>query len=202
MALVGGETAQLPDMYHPGHYDLAGTIVGIVSEAEALHGDRVEVGDALVGYASTGLHTNGYTLARQIVFDDLGLDVGSYVGELGATIGDALLEVHRSYFACVRPVLPSIHALAHITGGGIDGNLMRSMPDGCAPRIDKDAWEVPRLFQFLQLGGSVDETEMFRVFNMGIGMIAVAPLAAVNGIRQAAEAERVATWVIGDVVRA
>jgi phosphoribosylformylglycinamidine cyclo-ligase len=202
MALVGGETAQLPDMYHPGHYDLAGTIVGIVSEAEALHGDRVEVGDVLVGYASTGLHTNGYTLARQIVFDDLGLDVGSYVGELGATIGDALLEVHRSYFACVRPVLPSIHALAHITGGGIDGNLTRSMPDGCAPCIDKDSWEVPRLFQFLQLGGSVDETEMFRVFNMGVGMIAVAPPAAVDGIRQAAEAERVATWVIGDVVRA
>lgn len=202
MALVGGETAQLPDLYHPGHYDLAGTIVGIVSEAEALHGDRVEVGDALVGFESTGLHTNGYTLARQIVFDDLGLDVGSYVGELGATIGDALLEVHRSYFACVRSVLPSIHALAHITGGGIEGNLTRSVPDGYAPRIDKDAWDVPRLFQFLQLSGAVDETEMFRVFNMGIGMIAVAPPAAVDGIRQAAEAEGVGTWVIGDVVRA
>ena len=200
MALVGGETAQLPDMYHPGHYDLAGTIVGIVSEEEALHGDRVEVGDVLVGYESTGLHTNGYTLARQIVFDDLGLDVGSHVAELGATVGDALLEVHRSYLACVRSVLSSIHALAHITGGGIEGNLTRSMPDGCAARVDKDAWEVPRLFQFLQLGGGVDETEMFRVFNMGIGMMAVAPPAAVDGLRQAAEEEGVPTWVIGEVV--
>ena len=128
--------------------------------------------------------------------------MGSYVNELNATIGDALLEVHRSYFACVRSVLPSIHALAHITGGGIEGNLRRSMPDGCIGRIDRDAWEVPRLFQFLQLGGAVDETEMFRVFNMGIGMIAVAPPAEVDGLRQAAEAEGVATWVIGEVVRA
>jgi phosphoribosylformylglycinamidine cyclo-ligase len=200
MTLVGGETAQLPDLYHAGHYDLAGTIVGVVSEGAALHGDRVRPGDLLVGYASTGLHTNGYTLARRIAFDDLGLDVDTQVPELGTTVGEALLAVHRSYWSAVAPVLGRIHALAHITGGGIPGNLPRSLPDGCGAVVQARSWAVPPLFTWLATAGRVAPDEQARVFNLGVGMIAVAPAGDVDGIRAAARAAGVETWVIGDVV--
>lgn len=201
MALVGGETAQLPEMFHPGHYDLAGTIVGIVAEAAAIHGDRVAVGDVLVGYESNGLHTNGYTLARQIVFDGLGLEIDAHVDDLGMTVADALLLVHRSYLSAVRNVLPAVHALAHITGGGIEGNLDRALPVGCGARVDRAAWEVPALFHFLQSGGGVDESEMYRVFNMGVGLIAVTAAESVDRLMREATAQGVATWVVGEVVR-
>ena len=200
MTLVGGETAQLPDLYHAGHYDLAGTIVGVVSEGAALHGDRVRPGDLLVGYASTGLHTNGYTLARRIAFDDLGLDVDTQVPELGTTVGEALLAVHRSYWSAVAPVLGRIHALAHVTGGGIPGNLPRSLPDGCGAVVQAGSWAVPPLFTWLATAGRVAPDEQARVFNLGVGMIAVAPAGDVDGIRAAARAAGVETWVIGDVV--
>jgi phosphoribosylformylglycinamidine cyclo-ligase len=131
MTLAGGETAELPDVYRPDHYDLAGAIVGVVEERAALHGDRVQPGDLLLGYASTGLHTNGYTLARRIVFDRLGLAVDDEFPETGRTVAQVLLEVHRSYAAAVTPVLGRVHALAHITGGGIPGNLARVLPPGC-----------------------------------------------------------------------
>jgi phosphoribosylformylglycinamidine cyclo-ligase len=199
MTLVGGETAQLPDLYHAGHYDLAGTIVGVVSESAALHGDRVAAGDVLVGYAASGLHTNGYTLARRIVFDDLGLDVGAHVDALGTTVADALLAVHRSYWPALQPVLDRVHALAHITGGGVPGNLSRSLPDGCGAAVRFGSWPVPRVFSWLQEAGRVAPEEMDRVFNMGIGMIAVAPGAAVPALQAAARAAGVETWVIGDV---
>jgi phosphoribosylformylglycinamidine cyclo-ligase len=199
MTLVGGETAQLPDLYHPGHYDLAGTIVGVVAEKAALHGDRVAPGDVLVGYASSGLHTNGYTLARRIVFDELGLDVHSQVPELGTTVGAALLAVHRSYWAAVAPVLDRVHALAHITGGGIPGNLSRSLPDGLAARVRFGAWPVPPVFRFLAEAGRVPADEMDRVFNMGIGMIAVVGQDAVPAVRAAAVQAGVDTWEIGVV---
>jgi phosphoribosylformylglycinamidine cyclo-ligase len=200
MTLVGGETAQLPDLYHPGHYDLAGTIVGVVSEARALHGDRVRPGDVLVGYAASGLHTNGYTLARKIVFDDLKLDVGSHVAELGATVGEALLAVHRSYWAALAPVLDRVHALAHITGGGIPGNLSRSLAEGCAARVRFGTWPVPPVFTWLEEAGGVAADEMDRVFNMGVGMIAAATPDAVQTLRQAAGSAGVETWVIGEVI--
>jgi phosphoribosylformylglycinamidine cyclo-ligase len=200
MTLAGGETAQLPDLYHPGHYDLAGTIIGIVEEERALHGHAVRAGDVLVGYASSGLHTNGYTLARRIVFDDLGLDVGSLLPDLGVTVGEELLKVHRSYWRAVAPVLPRVHALAHITGGGIPGNLSRSLPAGLGAEVDRTTWPVPAVFRLLQETGGVSDEEMFEVFNMGLGMVAVTPATAVDEIRQAAAAAAVDAWVVGTVV--
>jgi len=128
MTLAGGETAQLPDLYQPGHYDLAGSIVGVVEEDKALHGDRVKPGDQLIGYASTGLHTNGYTLARKIIFEWMKLRIDDPFPETDQTVGQVLLAVHRSYAAALRPVLGEVHALAHITGGGIPGNLVRVLP--------------------------------------------------------------------------
>ncbi len=200
MALAGGETAQLPDLYHPGHYDLAGTIVGIVAEQDALHGDRVRVGDVLVGFESSGLHTNGYSLARQIVFDDLGLGIDDLVDDLGTTVADALLRVHRSYASCLRPVLSRLHAMAHITGGGIEGNLTRSLPSGCGARVDTACWEVPTIFRYLQSAGGVEEREMYRVFNMGVGMIGVVSADDVDAVRASGDQHGVPSWVMGDVV--
>jgi len=200
MALVGGETAQMPDVYRPGHYDLAGTIVGVVSETAALHGDAVEPGDVLVGYASTGLHTNGYTLARQIVFEEMRLKIGDEMPDVGTTVEAALLAVHRSYWRVIQPVLDRVHALAHITGGGIPGNLGRPLPQGCGAKVERSAWPVPPLFRVLQQAGRVDEGEMFRVFNMGIGMIAVAPQSAADELRACADGFGVETWVIGEIV--
>jgi phosphoribosylformylglycinamidine cyclo-ligase len=199
MTLVGGETAQLPELYHPGHYDLAGTIVGIVSEAEALHGDRVQVGDVLLAYASSGLHTNGYTLARKIVFGEMGLDVDDELPGVDQTVADALLAVHRSYWKAVHPVLRGIHALAHITGGGIPGNLDRSLPDGCSAVVHRNAWEVPALFRILQQHGQVSDSEMYHVFNMGLGLVAVLPSEHVEDARRAAENVGVTTWQVGEV---
>ncbi len=200
ITLAGGEVAEMPDLYQAGHYDLAGTIIGVVSEGEALHGDRVQQGDILVGYASTGLHTNGYSLARRIIFDQLSLDVGSEIPELGTSVGDALLAVHRSYYASVSSVLPRVHALAHITGGGLPGNLSRSLPDGCGATIDMSTWQIPPLFTFLQERGDVERNEMFDVFNMGIGLVAVVSSDAVDEVQTAARAADVPTWVIGEVV--
>jgi phosphoribosylformylglycinamidine cyclo-ligase len=200
MALVGGETAQMPDVYVDGHYDLAGTIVGCVSESSAIHGSRVKSGDAIVGYASNGLHTNGYTLARQIVFEDMGLGINSEFPETGSTVAEALLAVHRSYWNALRSSLDLVSGLAHITGGGIPGNLNRPLPSGCAARVETSAWSMPPLFRALQEAGNVGTEEMFRVFNMGIGMIAVVPQIHTDDVRSHAEAAGVETWVIGEVV--
>jgi phosphoribosylformylglycinamidine cyclo-ligase len=200
MPLVGGETAQMPSMYGAGHFDLAGTIVGVVDEAKALHGERVKVGDALVGYASNGLHTNGYSLARKIVFDDLGLAAPDEVTDLGETVQGALLHVHQSYWGAIAPVLEQIHALAHITGGGIPGNLARSLPDGMGARVERQSWEVPKIFTWLQRVGKVEAAEMFDVFNMGIGMIAVVSAPEVGSIRAVAAKAGIETSVIGEVV--
>jgi phosphoribosylformylglycinamidine cyclo-ligase len=199
MTLAGGETAELPDLYRPGHYDLAGSIVGVVDERRALHGDRVVAGDALIGYASSGLHTNGYTLARRIVFDTMGLDVGDPFPETGATVGAALLAVHRSYAAAITPVLDRVHALAHVTGGGIPGNLVRVLPPDCEALVDSGGWPWPPLFRVLARAGDVGLAEMRRVFNLGIGMIAVVPHDAVDAVCRAAQAAAVPTWVIGEV---
>jgi phosphoribosylformylglycinamidine cyclo-ligase len=139
MALAGGETAQMPGLYQPGYFDLAGTIVGIVEEDEALHGDRIVPGDLLLGYAGTGLHTNGYSLARRIVFERLGLGIHDRLGDLG-TVADVLLAVHPSYATAVAPVIGRMHGLAHITGGGIPGNLVRVLPEGCEAVVLDDVF--------------------------------------------------------------
>jgi phosphoribosylformylglycinamidine cyclo-ligase len=201
MALAGGETAQMPGLYRPGTYDLAGTIIGVVEEDEALHGDAIVPGDVLLGYASTGLHTNGYTLARRILFDRLGLGVGDPLGETGRTVGDALLAVHQSYFRSVMPVIRRIHGLAHITGGGIAGNLVRVLPERCEAVVDPNAWAWPPLFTLLQQAGSVSTDEMREVFNLGIGLVAVLPGDAVEVVQRAARDAGVATRPIGEVRR-
>lgn len=199
MDLAGGETAQMPGLYAPGHFDLAGTIIGVVEEDEALHGDAVRPGDALLGYASTGLHTNGYTLARRIVEDDLHLSVQDPLPGLGETVAEAFLAVHRSYARAVRPVLGKVHALAHITGGGIPGNLPRVLPAGCGALVEARSWVWPPLFRLLQDAGRVSTEEMRDVFNLGIGMIAVLPPEQVGAAQRAASADGVESWVIGRV---
>ncbi|MGH7531226.1 MAG: phosphoribosylformylglycinamidine cyclo-ligase [Gemmatimonadales bacterium] len=199
MTLVGGETAQLPDLYQPGHYDLAGTIVGVVEEAAAIHGDRVAVGDALIGYASSGLHTNGYTLARRIVFDELRLGIDDPFPETDQTVGQVLLAVHRSYAAAVRPVVARLHALAHVTGGGIPGNLARVVPAGCEAVVNAGTWPWPPLFRVLMRAGRVSLDEMRRVFNIGVGLIAAAARDDVEGAVQAAERAGVRAWIIGEI---
>jgi len=199
MVLAGGETAQMPGLYREGTFDLAGTIIGVVEEDEALHGDRVVAGDVLLGYASTGLHTNGYTLARRVVFDIARLSLEAELPGTGKSVADALLAVHRSYVPSLVPVLGQVHALAHVTGGGIAGNLVRVLPGSVAGVIDARAWEWPPLFQFLQQAGKVGTDEMREVFNLGIGMVAVLPPAAVDLARAAARAAGVETWVIGAV---
>jgi phosphoribosylformylglycinamidine cyclo-ligase len=199
MTLAGGETAQLPDLYEPGHYDLAGSIVGIVEEDKALHGDRVTPGDQVIGYASTGLHTNGYTLARKIVFEWMKLGMDDPFPETDQSVGQVLLAVHRSYAAAVRPVLGDVHALAHVTGGGIPGNLVRVLPSGCDAVLDAGSWPWPALFRVLMRAGQVGREEMRRVFNLGIGMIAVVARDEVEATIRAAERVQVPAWIIGEI---
>ncbi len=199
MTLAGGETAQLPDLYQPGHYDLAGSIVGVVEEDKALHGDRVKPGDQLIGYGSTGLHTNGYTLARKIIFESMKLRVDAPFPETEQTVGQVLLAVHRSYAAALRPVLDEVHALAHITGGGIPGNLVRVLPAGTDAVVDAGSWPWPPLFRVLMRAGQVSRNEMRRVFNLGVGMIAVVARDHVEATIRAAERVQVPAWVIGEI---
>jgi phosphoribosylformylglycinamidine cyclo-ligase len=174
-ALLGGETAEMPGMYADGEYDLAGFIVGVVDRERLINGRTIAVGDVLVGVPSSGLHTNGYSLARRIVFDTLGLRVDSHVPELSTTVGDALLQPHRSYLNLIRPILDGgrVKGMAHITGGGITDNLPRVLPHGTAAVVDAKSWKVPPLFRWLQQSGGVPIDDMMRTFNMGIGLIIV-----------------------------
>jgi len=199
MALAGGETAQMPGLYRDGDFDLAGTIIGVVEEDEALHGDRIVPDDVLLAYASNGLHTNGYTLARRILFDRLGKRVDDRLAETGTTVAEALLAVHRSYVAAIMPVASRIHALAHITGGGIPGNLVRVLPEGCAAVVERASWTLPPLFRLLQEAGTVSEAEMLDVFNCGVGMIAVLSPGDVAAVQAAATAAGDRTWVLGRI---
>lgn len=199
MTLAGGETAQLPDLYASGQYDLAGTIVGVVEEDAALHGDRVRPGDVLIGFASTGLHTNGYSLARRIVFETLRLDLHDAFPDDGRAVGDVLLAVHRSYQPLFAPLLGRVRALAHITGGGIPGNLVRVLPEGCEASVDSGAWPWPPLFRVLMRAGNVSLAEMRRVFNLGIGMIAVVAREDVDEVLAAAPRAGVPAWLIGEI---
>ena len=174
-ALLGGETAEMPGFYADGEYDLAGFIVGAVDRSKLINGRAIAVGDVLVGVPSSGLHTNGYSLARRIVFEQLRLAVDSHIPELGRSVGDALLEPHRSYLSPLRPILEGgrVKGMAHITGGGITDNLPRALPHGTAAVVDVSTWEVPPLFRWLQRSGDVPIADMMRTFNMGIGLVIV-----------------------------
>jgi len=201
-ALLGGETAEMPDFYAAGEYDLAGFIVGLVDREQILDGSRVRVGDVLIALGSSGLHTNGYSLARKIVFEAMGLHVGDLLPGVSRTVDDALLSVHRSYLRSLRPLLSAgrVHGLAHITGGGIPGNLPRSLRVGQGARVDTGSWEIPPLFQTLQRGGRVATDEMFRVFNMGVGMIVIVPGPEAQGVADDLAAAGERSWILGDVV--
>lgn len=202
-ALLGGETAEMPGFYQKGDYELAGFIVGLVDRRNVLDGSRVEPGDVLIGLPSSGLHTNGYSLARRILFEQLGLAIGDPIPGLdpGVSAGAHLLAVHRSYLPALRPLLgrPGLHALAHITGGGLLDNLPRILPAGCAARIELGSWVVPPLFQALQRQGAVEPREMFRVFNMGVGMVVVAAADAADELVGALRAGGEEAWPLGRI---
>jgi phosphoribosylformylglycinamidine cyclo-ligase len=203
-ALLGGETAEMPGFYADGEYDLAGFIVGAVERPLVIDGRTIAAGDVLVGIPSTGLHTNGYSLARRIVFETLGLRHDSHVPELGKTIGDALLAVHRSYLRLMEPLLTEpglVRGLAHITGGGLTDNLPRVFPDGLGAVIDRRAWEVPPLFRFLGDAGDVPVEDQYRAFNMGIGLVVVCRPAMVDRVLALLRAgEEPGAKVIGEMV--
>jgi phosphoribosylformylglycinamidine cyclo-ligase len=175
-ALLGGETAEMPGFYADGEYDVAGFIVGAVPRERLITGREIRAGDVLIGVPSSGLHTNGYSLARRIAFESAGLSHDRHVAELGTTVGEALLVPHRSYLPLIRPLLRDgvIKGMAHITGGGITDNLPRVLPEGVHAEIDRDAWDVPPIFRWLQKTGGVPDADMLRTFNMGIGLIVVA----------------------------
>jgi phosphoribosylformylglycinamidine cyclo-ligase len=192
-ALLGGETAEMPGFYADGEYDVAGFIVGAVERDQLIDGGRIAPGDVLVGLPSSGLHTNGYSLARTIVFERLRLGVHDRVPELGVTVAEALLATHRSYLPVIRPLLDSrrIKGMAHITGGGITDNLPRILPAGTDALVRLGSWEIPALFLWLARAGAVPEEDMLRTFNMGLGLIlAVAPDeadAVIGALRAAGE---------------
>lgn len=172
-ALLGGETAEMPGFYAAGEYDVAGFIVGAVEREQLITGRRISPGDVLVAVPSSGLHTNGYSLARRIVFEHLGLTVDARVPALGETVGEALLRPHRSYLSLMRPLLAAGHirGMAHITGGGVTDNLPRILPAGTRARVDRTSWEVPPLFRWLGEAGQVPAEDQWRSFNMGMGLI-------------------------------
>jgi phosphoribosylformylglycinamidine cyclo-ligase len=207
-ALVGGETAILPDFYSPGDYDMAGFCVGIVEREHIINGRAIRPGDAILGLASSGLHSNGYSLVRRIVFDCAGQGVADFVPELGRTVGEELLEPTRIYVRAVKHILRHypvkrrvVRGLANITGEGLEGNVPRVLPAGCRAFIRKASWQphMPPVFGWLQRLGTVDEAEMYRVFNMGIGFVMIVSPYFVDSIQRQLREDRVPTWVIGEV---
>lgn len=200
-ALIGGETAEMPGVYTPPDYDLAGFITGIVEEDEVLTSTRVSRGDVLVALGGNGLHTNGYSLARRIISDRLQLGVhDAFPDADGATVADVMLKVHRSYLQCLKPVLGDVHAMAHITGGGLPGNLNRALPDTLDAAVDTGTWTVPSEFRVLAEAGQVAPLEMFRAFNMGVGMVVITSTSNVSRIMSRAAACGIASWELGTVI--
>ena len=202
-ALIGGETAEMPGFYADGEYDLAGFIVGVVERTRVIDGATIAPGDALIGLRSAGLHTNGYSLARQVFFETAGCHTDTFLTELGMTVGEALLAPHRSYLKAVRPLVERglVKGLAHITGGGITENLPRILPEGCAAEIDRAGWAIPPVFALLQQRGNIADDEMFRVFNMGIGFIIACAAGDVAQVRSAVTAVEPDAVPVGRVVR-
>lgn len=206
-ALIGGETAQMPGFYQDGEYDLSGTIVGVVEKAAILDGKGIRPGDAIIGLGSSGLHTNGYSLARKIFFERMKLRPGSVLPELRGSIGEELLKVHLSYGPLIQALLQKfngrrqIKALAHITGGGFIDNVPRVLPKTCDAVIRKGSWEVLPVFQVLAAKGAVPEAELYQVFNMGIGMTLIVAPGQADAALRFIRARRQAAWIIGQVAR-
>ncbi|HEX7371415.1 MAG TPA: phosphoribosylformylglycinamidine cyclo-ligase [Thermodesulfobacteriota bacterium] len=202
-ALIGGETAEMPSFYREGEYDLAGFTVGVVEKRKVIDGSAIRAGDQLVGIASSGLHSNGYSLARKVLFERMRLKPGSRVKGLGRNIGEELLVPTKIY---VRPLLDliknfSIHGMAHITGGGITDNLPRVIPPGCKALIRRGAWPVPPIFEVIRQGGNVEEEEMLRTFNNGIGMILAVPAGEVGGVIARLKRWKEKAYPIGEIVK-
>jgi len=202
-ALIGGETAQMPGFYAPGEYDLAGFIIGAVDRDKLLTGDKIQPGDILVGLPSTGLHTNGYSLARKLMFEVAGYTAEKYVNDLKEKAGAALMKTHRSYLSCIRKLTAADLAVgfAHITGGGITENLPRILPKGTTAQVELGSWPVLPIFEHLQKLGNVEKEEMLRTFNMGIGLIAVIPADKFKKAKTLLERASEKYYVIGRIVR-
>ena len=211
-ALIGGETAQMPGFYQTGEYDVSGTIVGVVEKSRMIDGKSIRRGDAVIGIASSGLHTNGYSLARKIFFEKLKLKPSSYVPEFGKSVGEELLNVHVSYGPVVQQILKGtsrrspkgagvLKGLAHITGGGFIDNIPRVLPANCDVVIRKGSWDLPPVFQILQQKGGVDEVELYQVFNMGIGMVLVVSPAEAAPVMRTLKRAGHKSWIVGEVVR-
>ncbi len=202
-ALIGGETAELPGLYAPGDYDLAGFIVGVVERKKLLTGKNVKPGDLLLALPSAGLHTNGYSLARKIVFETAGLKPAAYVPEVGNKIGAELLKPHLCYAPALQGILARgwVSALAHITGGGIPGNLPRVLPAGVRAQIDLSSWPVPPIFRFLAKIGKIESEELLRTFNLGVGMILVVPPERAKAVEADLKRRREKFYRIGRIER-
>ena len=202
-ALLGGETAEMPGLYPAGEYDLVGTIIGVVDRRKVITGARVRPGDVLIGLPSTGLHTNGYSLARRVIFETAGLSVNDPFPGTSKTVADVLLAVHRSYLRPVSALMGAvdIHGMAHLTGGGFSDNIPRILPDGCRAVVDRRAWRVPPVFSFIGEQGRVDREEMYRVFNMGIGFILVVPPRAVAPALARLRVFKTGAVVVGGIVK-
>lgn len=200
-ALLGGETAEMPGLYPPKEYDLVGTIVGVVDRREIVTGKTVRPGDVIIGLPSTGLHTNGYSLARKVIFETAGLTVKDFFPGTRRTVADVLLAVHQSYLKPVTALMKQvqIRAMAHITGGGFPDNVPRVLPDGVNAVFDRSTWTVPTVFEFIQARGKVDREEMYRVFNMGIGMVVIVrgrdAEKAIAALRRAGSKPGMVGWV-------
>ncbi len=201
-ALIGGETAEMPDIYQEGEYDLAGTIVGVVERERMINGSLIQEGDTLLGIASNGLHTNGYSLARKVLFARYGIhDKPAVLG--GESVAEALLRVHLSYLSVIHKLADRqlTNGFAHITGGGLIGNLARIVPDGMSPEIDWTNWTVPPLFSLIQEAGDVPTHDMRRTFNMGVGLVAVVSPDRVDRALATISEEKLHGWVVGSIRR-
>jgi len=200
-SLIGGETAEMPGFYKKGEYDLAGFAVGIVEDSQVIDGSEVTVGDKLIGVASSGLHSNGFSLVRKLVFNQLKLDLGKRVEEIGEVLGEELLRPTRIYVKAVLNLTRdfNIVGIAHITGGGITGNLPRIIPKGCKAIVRKGSWDIPLIFSFLKEMGNVSEEEMLRTFNNGIGMVLIVRSKEVDDIIARLRSLGEKAFIIGDV---
>ena len=201
-ALLGGETAEMPGFYQNNEYDLVGFVVGIVENSKIIDGTGIRVGNQIIGIASSGLHSNGYSLVRKICFDILKLDVDTYIPELGQTIGEELLTPTKIYSQNIHPIIRDlpVYGLAHITGGGITDNILRAIPEGCGILLRKNSWEIPPIFTFLQDAGNITESEMMRTFNNGIGFVAIVPEDSTQEVIEWLAAVNEKAFVIGEVV--
>ena len=201
-ALLGGETAEMPGFYAADEYDLAGFTVGVVDNSKIIDGTEIRVGHKLIGIASSGLHSNGYSLARKVCFETLDLKIDEHIPELGKTIGEELLRPTKIYAATIAALIKDlpIHGIAHITGGGIPDNIVRIVPQACSILIREESWDIPPVFPFLQKGGNISDKEMARTFNLGIGMIVVVPDHAVVDVMQRIEALDEHAYILGEIL--